>query len=375
MRRYSEFMAAQCSDILPVSSGGRGACLIVQLETADERFPAGQQAHTVIRMLPYKPTSRKDIIIERKDPKNPLQLLLRAFLLTGFPTATLTFLLLFAPSVAVGELLFGNDKRLSLDASNGRDSQNTLCGVSVNGEEVETTIWRTFKTLSGARVFNPYLTPKGLCRVTLLEESIRFNHHCDAMSHMTCDDCAAIKRPAGQKFDAVLFTSHVQQPTTMSAYYAVVSRGRVLKTGKVHTDQGVIDKRVTFPVTPEMSPSFRVIVVAMLDGELVVDAVYARVEPACTEDSKQVPISDFRLYLQFSLSRSTETTPSLLPGAQETLIMKGKPGTRIGLLGVDQAVYLLRRKDMLTRDKVSGCTETTSFLLANETCTTHTTRQ
>lgn len=58
---------------MPVSSGVRRACLIVQLETADKRFPAEQQAHTVLPMLPYESASRKDIIIERKDPRTPLQ--------------------------------------------------------------------------------------------------------------------------------------------------------------------------------------------------------------------------------------------------------------------------------------------------------------
>lgn len=196
------------------SKVGDGA-LDFKLETDDTIFPAQQQARTVHRMLPYRPTSRKDIIIERKDPKTPLQ--------------------------------------------------------------------------------------------------------------------------AGKLYDAVLF--HSADVNEMSAYYVVVSRGRVLRAEKVNTAPGVLDRRVTFTVTPEMSPSFRIVVVAMLDGELAVDAVYVRVEPTCTEDS------------QFSLSRNSQEQ-SLYPGAEETLVVRGKPGTRVGLLGVDQAVYLLRRKDLLTRDKV-----------------------
>ncbi|EEC11331.1 hypothetical protein IscW_ISCW020811 [Ixodes scapularis] len=40
------------------------------------------------------------------------------------------------------------------------------------------------------------------------------------------------------------------------------------------------------------------------------------------------------------------------PGSSQTLVITGTPGTQVGVLGVDQAVYLLRRKDLLTREKV-----------------------
>ncbi|KAH8019324.1 hypothetical protein HPB51_018935 [Rhipicephalus microplus] len=36
--------------------------------------------------------------------------------------------------------------------------------------------------------------------------------------------------------------------------------------------------------------------------------------------------------------------------ASETVVVTGTPGTHVGLLGVDQALYLLRKKDLLTRD-------------------------
>ncbi|XP_070387795.1 venom factor-like isoform X2 [Dermacentor albipictus] len=138
-------------------------------------------------------------------------------------------------------------------------------------------------------------------------------------------------------FEAVLFTS--QNIQVMSAYYVVLSRGRVLKAGKVATERNVLERRVTFSVTPEMTPSFRVLVVGFLDGELATDAVYVNAEPTCTEGS------------DFTLDRE-HRNEILEPGASETLVLKGKAGTRVGLLGVDQAVYLLRRKDLLTRRKV-----------------------
>ncbi|XP_075536440.1 venom factor-like [Dermacentor variabilis] len=138
-------------------------------------------------------------------------------------------------------------------------------------------------------------------------------------------------------FEAVLFTS--QKIQVLSAYYVVLSRGRVLKAGKVATETNVLERRVTFSVTPEMSPSFRVLVVGFLDGQFATDAIYVNAEPTCTEGS------------DFTLARE-HPDEILEPGASETLVLKGKAGTRVGLLGVDQAVYLLRRKDLLTRRKV-----------------------
>lgn len=96
---------------------------------------------------------------------------------------------------------------------------------------------------------------------------------------------------------------------------------------------------MTFAVTPEMTPSFRVVVVGFLNGQLATDAVYVNAEPTCTQDS------------DFTLTRANlYDQPG--PGTTETLVLKGTAGTRVGLLGVDKAVYLLRRKDLLTREKV-----------------------
>lgn len=142
---------------------------------------------------------------------------------------------------------------------------------------------------------------------------------------------------ADSTFDAVLFTSDKVKAT--SAYYVVLSRGRVLKAGKVVTDPNLLEHRVTFTVTPEMTPSFRVLVVGFLDGQLATDAIYVNAEPTCTKDS------------DFTLSR-VNPHDIMEPHASAMLVLKGTAGTRVGLLGVDQAVYLLRRKDLLTRKKV-----------------------
>uniref|UniRef100_A0A023GBT4 Anaphylatoxin-like domain-containing protein n=1 Tax=Amblyomma triste TaxID=251400 RepID=A0A023GBT4_AMBTT len=86
-----------------------------------------------------------------------------------------------------------------------------------------------------------------------------------------------------------------------------------------------------------MTPSFRVVVFAVLNGRVVTDSIYVNAEPACTKTS------------EFTLARTpTGNLPE--PMSQETLVVTGTPGTVVGLLGVDQALYLLRKKDLLTRD-------------------------
>lgn len=42
-----------------------------------------------------------------------------------------------------------------------------------------------------------------------------------------------------------------------------------------------------------------------------------------------------------------------LPGTQYTLQVKASPGTRLGLLSVDQSVYLMRNDNRLTKERVS----------------------
>ncbi|KAK8756775.1 hypothetical protein V5799_000522 [Amblyomma americanum] len=112
-----------------------------------------------------------------------------------------------------------------------------------------------------------------------------------------------------------------------------------MEAAKIATEGGVLDPKVAFVVTPEMTPSFRLLVVAFVDNDLVTDAVYVNAVPTCTTDS------------HFTLTRRTPGAV-LEPGSIEKLLLKGREGTRVGLLGVDQAVYLLRRKDLLTRKKV-----------------------
>ncbi|KAH9362090.1 hypothetical protein HPB48_002068 [Haemaphysalis longicornis] len=64
----------------------------------------------------------------------------------------------------------------------------------------------------------------------------------------------------------------------------VLSKGRV-QLAKRLTDDRVIERSIEFTVTPEMTPTFRIVVFARLGGRLVADSVHVNAEPACTASS------------------------------------------------------------------------------------------
>lgn len=142
---------------------------------------------------------------------------------------------------------------------------------------------------------------------------------------------------ANQLYEAVLFIHHVDKISS-SVYYAVLSKGRIQMVQKLPEGRR-IEENIVIPVTPEMTPSFRVVVFAVLDRNVVTDSIYVNAQPACTNTS------------HFTLERKNMGVASE-PMALETLVVKGTPGTLVGLLGVDQALYLLRKKDLLTRNKL-----------------------
>ncbi|XP_075733907.1 A.superbus venom factor 1 isoform X4 [Rhipicephalus microplus] len=138
---------------------------------------------------------------------------------------------------------------------------------------------------------------------------------------------------ANELYEAALFTNRVDKITS-SVYYAVLSKGRVQQVKKLHIGKR-IEENIVIRVTPEMTPSFRVVAFAVLDGHVVTDSIYVNVEPACTHTS--------HVTLERKNSGPSE------PMALETLVVTGTPGTAVSLLGVDQALYVLRKKDLLTR--------------------------
>ncbi|XP_064470896.1 A.superbus venom factor 1-like [Ornithodoros turicata] len=146
-----------------------------------------------------------------------------------------------------------------------------------------------------------------------------------------------------REYSAVLFTN---LNAKFGAYYTVISKGRVLFTAELKG--GTVQKSISFQVTEDMVPSFRVVAFAKVRDirtntlTVLSDSIYVRTERSCDKNSKtEVLLED----------KETE------PGTAQTITIKGEEGTVVGLLGVDKAVYLLHKKGLLTFDKVFSALE------------------
>lgn len=67
----------------------------------------------------------------------------------------------------------------------------------------------------------------------------------------------------------------------------MLSRGRILKAEVLEEGQ-IIERGLKFTVTPEMTPSFRVVTFARIDGDIVSDSIYVSAEPTCSVASQVI---------------------------------------------------------------------------------------
>ncbi|XP_067661748.1 complement C3-like [Haliotis asinina] len=121
----------------------------------------------------------------------------------------------------------------------------------------------------------------------------------------------------------------------------VVSRGRVVLQLKTR-NLGGARTQFHFPVTPEMSPSVRLLAFSMrgseAGSEVIADSTWLDIEESCEHE---ITMND-------DLSRRDHYRP----GDTGTLTVKGMPHMEIGLLAVDKAVYYLKNKLSLSRSTV-----------------------
>lgn len=138
----------------------------------------------------------------------------------------------------------------------------------------------------------------------------------------------------GDYFDSQVIT----EPAAISpVYYIVTNRGQTKVHGILEGTENNAHKSVHFAVTRDMSPTVRVLVYAFHRGHLIADSLTIQIEQLCTESSTIKIEPDFR---------------NDLPGSNGSLKVVGKKGTRVGILGVDKAVYILNSKGLLTREKL-----------------------
>ncbi|AWP06023.1 Complement component C3 [Scophthalmus maximus] len=131
--------------------------------------------------------------------------------------------------------------------------------------------------------------------------------------------------------------------------YLIMSRGQLVKHGRYRT-RGQVLISLIVPITKEMLPSFRIIAYYhQTDTEVVSDSVWVDVKDSCMGSLKL---------------ESSRPAPSYEPRRVFVLKVTGDPDATVGLVAVDQGVYVLNNKHRLTQKKVwdivekydTGCT-------------------
>ncbi|KAM7441116.1 hypothetical protein ABFA07_009760 [Porites harrisoni] len=135
--------------------------------------------------------------------------------------------------------------------------------------------------------------------------------------------------------------------------FAVVSRGRILS----HNTTDPFDRMFrswSFRVTPQMSPSARLIVYYIDNkGRVVADSILLDIE-----DSLPTEVTFPDAYKILSNGSSVQVNEvQIRPGLPYRLGIKAPQGTRLGLLSVDQSVYQLGNENRFTKERIFKTTE------------------
>lgn len=126
--------------------------------------------------------------------------------------------------------------------------------------------------------------------------------------------------------------------------YMVVARGQIVSQDTIVRELGIITT-IRFQVTATMSPSARLIVYYVLNtGEVVADSTLMDVDDKFPNDVK-ILNGQNNFFQEF-------------PSVPITIRVQATAGSRIGFLGVDQSVYLLRNDNRLGSKEVFQTIET-----------------
>ncbi|XP_028394711.1 complement C3-like [Dendronephthya gigantea] len=141
------------------------------------------------------------------------------------------------------------------------------------------------------------------------------------------------KAKVGESVVSEAFVLSNQNPSSLT--YLVIANGRVVTQGSIDRNLGVVTS-IRLLVTPEMSPQARFIAYYHANNELVVDSAIMEVE-------EELPNKVTFLGNQH---------PQKLPGQPHKIEIQSSPHSHVGVLAVDQSVYLLRDDKHLTSDEV-----------------------
>ncbi|XP_071043014.1 A.superbus venom factor 1 [Parasteatoda tepidariorum] len=149
----------------------------------------------------------------------------------------------------------------------------------------------------------------------------------------------AIERSSSQKLkvdDMFVKVVHFEPGEIQNTYYTVSAKGKIILQKPFQQGQVKV-QRVEFVITQDMVPNFRLTVFAHYKDELLVDSLNIDVENTCNKNAEVSIVPEFDVKE---------------PGNNGKIVIRGTKATLVGLLGVDEAVYALSKKDLLTRSKV-----------------------
>ncbi|XP_034756642.1 complement C3-like isoform X2 [Etheostoma cragini] len=127
--------------------------------------------------------------------------------------------------------------------------------------------------------------------------------------------------------------------------YLVLNKGKIIMAERVDVT-GQLVTGIGLKVTPEMMPSFRFVAFYSIPWagmeEVVPDSIWVDVADSCVGGLNVGPVDGIRR--------------DYAPGKNFNFKIRGYPGSKVSLVAVDNAVYLLNR-DRLTQSKIWGVVE------------------
>ncbi|XP_041032858.1 complement C3-like [Carcharodon carcharias] len=126
--------------------------------------------------------------------------------------------------------------------------------------------------------------------------------------------------------------------------YMLISKGKILTVGRQPRESGQIVVNMLIPITPNLIPSFRLLVYYYLpkdaQTEIVADSIWVDVKDTCMGK------------LIVSAANKHDENKIYAPGKQFQLKLTGDSGATVGLVAVDKAVFILNKKNKLTQRKI-----------------------
>ncbi|XP_070966190.1 complement C3-like [Oncorhynchus clarkii lewisi] len=225
----------------------------------------------------------------------------------------------------------------------GKTHENGIAKMTINTDvgtaELPITVKTNVNGLGDDRQGTQMMTAKPYKSKDNSQNYIHINIH-----------SAEVKIGERLKVDLSLGSSPAAQHSKHEITYLILSKGQLISSQRLEwrKGQGLVTHSLT--VNKDMIPSFRIVAYYHVgQKEVVSDSVWVDVKDTCMGSLKVDAVSP---------------SDSYAPGAEVTLSVIGDSEARVGLVAVDNGVYVLNDKNRLTQTKIwdmiekhdTGCT-------------------